>query len=102
MRVKLARGVKGVNKIVTPHPASIAEPPVSPPPASSACRYPVDCDLPGQIAELREDYAAMQTTLAKMAGQLETVTGLLGNALAPGLGIAHSDAHRKHQPRKAG
>jgi transcriptional regulator with XRE-family HTH domain len=66
------------------------------------CRYPEDCDLPGQIRELREDYAAMQATLAKMAGQIETVTGLLGNALAPGLGNAHSDAHRKYQPRKAG
>ncbi len=84
-----------------PHAALVREAPSAYGQAGQ-CRYPADCDLPGQIAELREDYAAMQATLAKMAGQIETVTGLLGNALAPGLGIAHSDAHRKHQPRKAG
>jgi len=75
-----------------------AQRPVAPAPLASAsgvegCRCPSGVD---------ERLDAMEQTLAKMAGQLETVTGLLGNALAPGLGIAHSDANRKHQPRKAG
>ena len=63
-----------------------------------SCRYPTDCDLPAQIRELRADYQAMKKTLATMAAQMETVTGLLGHALGEQLG---ANAHGENQ-KKAG
>jgi transcriptional regulator with XRE-family HTH domain len=57
------------------------------------CQYPADCDLPGQIRELREDYKAIQETLSAMAAQMETVTTLLGHAL--GRHLAADEMPRK-------
>jgi len=83
----------------SPPASATVQPAVTP--TASACRYPADCALPGQIAELREDYAAMHATLTKMAGQIEAVTGLLGNALANGLRNPQDNRPEKQQ-RKAG
>ena len=60
--------------------AAAAAPQVRPvePAAGAACRYPADCDLAQRLD-------AMQSELATVRAQMETLVGLLGGALGRSL-----------------
>lgn len=54
------------------------------PPAAPVCRYPEGCDLEAQLGMIRERLAEvgkLESRLAAMEGQLDTVIRLLGASL---------------------
>jgi len=59
------------------------------------CRYPEDCDLGGELNQVREQIGNIKDEMAYMRTQLDTVVGLLGAALGNGI-------RDKQDERKAG
>jgi transcriptional regulator with XRE-family HTH domain len=65
-----------------PPPAILA---VAPPATAPPCRYPADCDLPHELADMKAQLSTLST-------QVETLTRLLGATLA---------ANTSHDKQKA-
>jgi transcriptional regulator with XRE-family HTH domain len=49
---------------------------------SAACRYPVDCDVPGRLGGLEGRLEAVESRLERMETQLGTLVSLLGARLS--------------------
>ncbi len=65
-------------------------------PPQPLCRYPADCDLVQELSAQRHAQADVQAQLATLSTQVETLTRLLGAALAA------SAQNAAHDKQKAG